>query len=337
MNCPCACHTGPYAACDVEGGAGCGHLHRTEPLPDLRALAGLGPRGQVVESGRPVVAEPVITGQDLSSQFKRRQERPSGACLTHLPPKRGTFWRSADPGYKTCTACYDQLHKWLSPIGVDDDGRPDNIPFLYLALDSRPGVTGPGRRSPGFGSRSPANDHIIAMSDPRTVQVEDHDPCSAEALLRQWVLLVWDERYDDEALNRVDYRQRRAALPSRVDSAAMWLDRQLGWLTQQDIVTDFYSELKELRRQLRSAGRDGGQPPVGHCIEILEDGECRAEIYMPKGAPPRAPDEPITTLPELCCPECDSRYTGRRLILLRLAEEKEKAAKAAADVGHPAA
>lgn len=289
--CPCSCHTGVYAACDVPGG--CGHLHPEQA--------------------------PTAT-----------RERPAGACLTHLPPKQGHPWRRADDGYLTCSHCYDQLHKWLSPLGADADGNPDNLPYLYVSLNPKPSNTDTGRRAPGFGSRSPAADHVIAMRDVR-------DASSAPALLRSWVLWTWDERYDNTALNEPDYRQRRSELPTTVTDCAVWLDRQLDWLTRHEIITDFHAELKELRRTLRIKIGLGGQRPVGHCIEILETGECRTPIFMPKDAPPRAPDEPIITLPELRCPNCDSSYTGRRLILLRLAEERAaNHVKAVAGAGDPA-
>lgn len=305
-------------------------MHRAGELPDLRALTGLGdthPEPRPVRPPAPPVAEPAPPPRIPVLSL----ERPAWACAIHLPPKPGQRWRRADDGYRTCGGCYDLLHRWLSPLGVDDDNRPDNLIYLYLSLDPRPGNNGPGRRSPGFASRSPASDHVISMRDVRTVQVDERDPCSAAAILRQWVLWVWDERYDDNALDQPDYQQRRRELPTNVDGAAVWLDRQLDYLTRHDAITEFHTELKELRRKLRAAAGDGGQRPVGHCFEILTDGECGAAIYMPKGEKPRAPDEPIKDLPELVCPACESKYTGRRLILLRIAEEKK--AKAAAGAG----
>lgn len=305
-------------------------------------------------------------------------DRPDGACLTHRPPKAGQSWRRADSGYRTCSSCYDQLHRWLSTISVDDDGRPDGIPGLCAMLDARPGRGESARRGPGFGSRSPASDHIVVMADRRSKSCrvardaveyvwdpsadngypplppgvygperppgawvdkrdvwrggdgraysEQADPVlSVPGILTSWVQAVWEDRYEDAALDRPDYFQRRRELPAIVDDAARWLDQQLDWLTRQEIVTDFWNELRELHSQLRAATGGGRQPPVGHCIELLETGECGAPIYMPKGEQPRAPDEPIKDLPELRCPACDSRYTGRRLIVLRLTAERQSA------------
>lgn len=334
--CDCQCHemSTTFARCSpqYESQGGCGHLHRNERRPDLREAAiALGGALSPGLTGTPL-PQPAHVAPVAVTAPEPRQERPAGACVTHLPPRPGYHWRRADDGYLTCSDCYDQMHKWLSPFGRGDDGRADNIPILYLTLDPRPGNSGPGRRSPGFGSRSPASDHVIAMRDSRTVQVADKDPCSAAGVLRQWVLWVWDERYDDEALDHSDYRQRRQELPTTVDGAAVWLDKQLDWITRRDAVAEFYDELRELRRQLRGVTGEGGQKPVGRCIEILDTGECRAPIYMPKGEKPRALDEPIKDLPELRCPACDSRYTGRRLILLRVASQK-----ATVGAGSPAA
>lgn len=319
--CPCVCHNGPHYPCSIPGG--CYEYHLNERRPDLREAAiALGGAPREGTTGTPS-PQPACVAPVAVTTPEPRQERPAGACVTHLPPRPGYHWRRADDGYLTCSDCYDQMHKWLSPFGRGDDGRADNIPILYLTLDPTPGNGGPGRRSPGFGSRSPASDHVIAMRDSRTVQVADKDPCSAAGVLRQWVLWVWDERYDDDALNERDYRERRLGLPTAVSDAAAWLDKQLDWFTRHDIITEFYAELRELRRQLRGATGDGGQPPVGHCIEILETGQCRTPIYMPRGEKPRAPDEPIKDLPKLQCPGCGTEYEGVRLLRLKLSEKPQ--------------
>lgn len=366
MSCPCTCHTGPYAACDIPGG--CGHLHRSESLPDPRALAGLGPRQVAAEKPprqRPVEPEPQAR-QPVTAT------RPDGACSTHRPPKPGQSWRWPDPGYKTCSTCYDRLHQYLSRFGVDDEGRPDNIPVLYEALDTTPRRNGHGRPAPGFGSRSPGSDHIITIRDPRSKSYEvardgveyvwdpeadnGHPPLPHGVLDPQSPLGAYVEKRDVwYGSDGKAYREESSPVRSvphvlgswtqliaeerdikpgtgDVGDLCVWLDRNLDWITRQDWVADLADDLRGLTRQLRAANGDGGDQPVGHCIELLDTGECRAPIYMPRGEKPRAPDEPITDLPELKCPSCDSRYSGRRLILLRMNREK-----AAARAGHPAA
>lgn len=237
---------------------------------------------------------------------------PADRCLTHRAPRPGQFWRLADKGFRTCSACYDRLHKWLSPIAIDDDGRPDSIPGLYAILDARPGITEQGRRGPGFATRSPASDWVIAMRDHRSTRLVSGDPHSVPGVLAAWCGLVAEVR--------------DVIPPARsVQSLARFLDAHLDWVSRQDWVDELHGELRELHTQLRMATGGGGQPPVGRCIEPVEGGECGAPIYMPRGEKPRAPDEPITDLPELRCPACDSRYTGRRLILLRINSERRSA------------
>jgi hypothetical protein len=239
-------------------------------------------------------------------------DRPANGCLTHRPPKADRPWRLSDPGYRTCRECCDQLHRWLTPGSRDDAGRPDSIPELYLLLNPLPVVSDSGRRGPGFGSRSPATDHIIAMRDRRSVKVEAGDPHSVPAVLASWARMIAEDR---------DVTPPAATVPD----LCAFLDRHLDWVTRQDWVDELADELRELHAQLRGAVGDGRQAPLGHCIEPLDGRDCGAPIYMPAGTKPRAPDEPIKDLPSLQCGACGAVYDGRRLILLRLANERKTA------------
>jgi hypothetical protein len=197
-------------------------------------------------------------------------DRPDGACLTHLPPKPNQPWRRADPGYRTCSACYDRIHRWLSPIAVNTDGRPDSIPGLYALLDATPGEAGPGRRAPGFGSRSPANDHIIAMTDQRSIRVASGDPHSVPGVLGSWCREIFEER--------------QLVPPKRtVADMARFLDTHLDWLSRQDWIADFHCELRELHSQLRSIGQQRRR--IGLCPVTIDEGdttrECGAALFAP--------------------------------------------------------
>lgn len=319
MSCPCTCHTGPYAACDIPGG--CGQLHRSESLPDPRALTGLGPRQVAAENPprqRPVEPEPQARRPVTAT-------RPDGACLTHWPPKPGQSWRWPDPGYKTCSTCYDRLHQYVSRFGVDVEGRPDNIPVLYEALDATPCRNGHGRRAPGFGSRSPGSDHIITIRDPRSKSYE---------VARDGVEYVWDPEADNghpplqpgvygpqrPPGAYVEKREvwfgsdgkayREESDPARsvphvlgswtqliaeerdikpgtgdVGDLCVWLDRNLDWITRQDWVADLADDLRGLTRQLRAANGDGGSRPVGLCPNTIDEGvhtrACGANLFAP--------------------------------------------------------
>lgn len=272
-------------------------------------------------------------------------------CLTHRSPRPDQTWRLADPGYRVCSSCFDRMRGWLAggeePVFEGSEvTRPVSIPGLYALLDATPGKGGEGRRGPGFGSRSPASDHVIVMTDRRSKSCEvardatvyhrgrdengaetddyesrvdvwfgsdgkayaesEHPVRSVPFVLGSWAQLVTEER------------GLAGRVPVDVAGLAEFLDRHLDWIARRDDVDAFHEDLRALRAQLSG----DGQPPLGHCIELLEGGECGAPIFMPHGEMPRAPDEPITTLPELRCSACDSRYSGRRLILLRLNQER---------------
>lgn len=315
----CACHTGYDKPCSIPGG--CGHLHRDE------------------------------------------DQAPTSRCLIHRAPKPGQAWRLADPGYRTCQQCHQRIHDWLSPLTRDDAGQPDGIPGLYLLLNATPGRGEGVRGRPGFGSRSPASDHVIAMRDRRSKAYE---------VAQDTVEYLWDENAAEHFYPRlpegVQGPERRPgtyagkrdvwrggdgkwyaedtspvrSVPHTLASWAelvaeerdvkpgtggvadlcAWLDRHLDWISRQEWVTDFADDLRQLHAQLKTATGDGKPSPVGHCIELLDTGECGAPIFMPRGEKPRAPDEPIRDLPELRCGSCGSTYTGRRLILLKLNGEK---------------
>lgn len=84
--------------------------------------------------------------------------RPSSACVI-CPPPRGHAWSLADPRHVTCTGCYDRMRDRIAEIAE-----------RYLLLDARRGASPEfgGRGAPGFGSRSPGSEHVIAMRDPRS-------------------------------------------------------------------------------------------------------------------------------------------------------------------------
>lgn len=199
-------------------------------------------------------------------------EGPANRCMTHRPPKPGQRWRLADEGYHTCSTCYDQLHQWLTPITVDDDNRPASIPGMYELLDARPGVGESGRRGPGFAPRSPANDHVVAMRDPRSTKLLAGDPHSVPGVLGSWCLEVSELRH---------------VIPParRVLAMAGFLDAHLDWLTRQDWVGELHAELRELYSQLKASAAGKTRRPIGQCPNTIDEGNqtrtCGALLFAP--------------------------------------------------------
>lgn len=198
-------------------------------------------------------------------------DRPDSACVTHRPPANGRAWAKADPGYRTCSGCHQRIHEWLSPIAVDADGRPDSVPGLYAMLSPLPGIAGGSqRRAPGFASRSPANDYVVAIRDPRSTRLEDGDPHSVPGVLAAWTALLIEER------NLVP--------PNRtVPAMARFLDRHLDWITRQGWVEDLATELRELHSQLRAIGQPRRR--IGKCPNTIDEGDttrqCDARLFAP--------------------------------------------------------
>lgn len=198
-------------------------------------------------------------------------------CLLCPPPRDGRSWRHADPGYRTCSACLDKMRDRLTEIRR-----------RWAVLDPRPGAAGNygSRGAPGFGSRSPAVDHVVAMRDERSNRLarvwlggdgrvhreSERPPLSVLAELYSLAWHVADAR--------------RMTLDARdVDPLIRWLDGQLDWVTRQLGVQAADRVLRELVAQLRPLTGEPGAKRVGSCPNVLDEGEhtreCAAPLYAP--------------------------------------------------------
>lgn len=204
--------------------------------------------------------------------------RPTAACLL-CPPPRTHAWRLADRGYRTCTNCYDKLRDLLKEIAE-----------RYQLLDPRPGASGEhgSRGAPGFGSRAPASEHIIAMRDRRSSSVartwlgrdgrvhqeSERPPLSVHNVLD---LIAW------EVAEHRSIDGPTAALD--VHELCRWIDGHLDWITRHDTVTETFQMLRDLLTQLRPVTGEPGRRHIGLCPNVLDDGEhtreCAARLYAP--------------------------------------------------------
>lgn len=204
-------------------------------------------------------------------------ERPDWACLLCPPAREGQPWRPADRGYTTCSGCLDRLRELLS-----------DIVKRWRQLDAMPQGAGIGNRgSPGFGSRSPASDHIIVMldvrssadahvwvaADGRVHRESEHPPLSVFSVLDT---IVWDIA-----------EQREVAGPKPgvgVPDLGRWIDRHLDWLTRQRHVGEVAEVLRRLLAQLKPVTGDP-RTKVGVCPNTLDEAEhtreCGAPLYAP--------------------------------------------------------
>jgi len=204
-------------------------------------------------------------------------ERPSNACITCPPPREeGKPWRLADDSYVTCSGCYDKIRETLK-----------DITKRYTALNPALGGTGESgsRGAPGFGSRPPASDHIITMTDRRSSSVArvwvgadgrvhqepERPPLSVWSVLDGAAWAIAEERGIDGPPPDVT-----------VQTLTRWIDNQLDWLTRNPLVIDVARDLRALVAQLRPATGET-RAFIGLCPNLPENAEqeCQARLYAP--------------------------------------------------------
>lgn len=179
-------------------------------------------------------------------------------CSTVKKPRRAT------PGYRTCNSCSDRIREAI-----------DEIPGQYVALTTTqallPQTFDDGRRGPGFGSRSPARDIVIAVTDWRTTWTEDDRLHNPLAVLRSWASMVREEVNEQPP----DH--------TNVTTESDLLIRRLDHVTRQDWVTEMWQELRDCRNQLRTIAGEPRPVPIGRCPVIPEgqDQECGTPLYAP--------------------------------------------------------
>lgn len=230
-------------------------------------------------------------------------ERPSTACLTCHTPQPGQEWRRADDRYRTCSACLDRMRATLRDVIAR---------YHRLNPDRAQDMDQQGRGSPGFGSRSPASEHVIAMRDWRSKSCET---------ARDATTYVWDPQADrspplppgvhgpveppgayvekrevwygrDGRAHTEDARPPRSVPLSLASLATMvaedrgmtppttrdvtelgrWLDVQLDYVTRQEWVTAVDEDLRGLAAQLRPVTGDGRRK-IGNCPNTVEVGD----------------------------------------------------------------
>jgi hypothetical protein len=205
-------------------------------------------------------------------------QRPAHACLTCAPPKTRAWW-PADPGYRTCSTCYDKIRELLAEINR-----------RYMQLDPAPGGSGEhgSRGAPGFGSRPAASPHIITMRDRRSSSVAhvwvgkdgrvhqepERPPLSVPGVLDT---LAWDV---------AEHRGQDGPDPRwRVHQLVAYLDSNLDWSTRQASVVDLSDALRALAAQLRPVTGEPGRRHIGLCPVVIDEGEttreCGARLYAP--------------------------------------------------------
>jgi hypothetical protein len=205
-------------------------------------------------------------------------ERPSSACVLCRPPQDGKSWRLADQGYATCSSCAERLAEVLADI-VARCSRLDPAP--------QRGDGGGTRGAPGFGSRSPASDHVIVMLDVRSAETAkvwvaadgrvhrepEHPTLSVFNVLNTIAYEIIDSRDLDSS----------PAVDGGVDGLARFIGAHLDWLTRQPVeVVDVADRLYRLQGQLKPVTGDP-RIKVGRCPNTIDEGDhtsvCRGPLF----------------------------------------------------------
>ena len=261
------------------------------------------------------------------------EARPDGSCLLCYPPEDDQDWTRAHPGYTTCDKCHGRFCKRLSEI-VE----------RYAKLNPTPGAGSDNttRGAPGFGSRSPASEHIIVMRDWRSKSHEVahdtiryrwdpdiqhalpkgvHGPSEAPGAYVKtdgWVagdgkLHTEQERpprsipFTLACLAQMVAEDRDMTPPQfrQVPDLARWLDSQSDYVTRQTWVNDIDSEFRSLLSQLRPVT---GDPKIwiGDCPNTLDEGEHTRECGAPLHAPTDSSRDETIRCPN---PVCGRKWT----------------------------
>ncbi|WET76878.1 hypothetical protein P3102_22505 [Amycolatopsis sp. QT-25] len=229
----------------------------------------------------------------------------------------------AQQGYRTCDPCADELRADIQELAR-------LYPELIRAAVPG-GASTSGRVSPGYGSRSPARDSVLVLTDRRTRAEDDGDAHSVLEILSSWAdniredtgmgvpdpaarrqgqLLVgwldftadqpWAGKLDTPLGQLRDEIAEQLGLSARtVHGETAFLVEWFDYVTRQYWVSDFAEEVRGLLATVRAAtGTAESSIPVGTCPTLNETTQrpCGARLRV------RAEADRIT------CPRCRTRW-----------------------------
>lgn len=157
-----------------------------------------------------------------------------------------------------CTICHrradhnacDQCHQRLY-----DDLREITVQYRRLDPAPRSGPADGGRRSPGFRSQSPANDHVIALRDRRTRAKTHGDLQNAHTFMADWLAVVQFER--GMALRA----------PVSIEAVYFALLANQDWIGRQEWVWELAMGARTVLAQLKMANGDKPPTRIATCPE----------------------------------------------------------------------
>ncbi|MGH3505288.1 MAG: hypothetical protein ACRDQA_31005, partial [Nocardioidaceae bacterium] len=192
-----------------------------------------------------------------------------------------------EPGTHVCVDCSTTILAHLR-----------QTEYCLTALSAIPVVGEQQRRAPGFGSRSPARDDVIAATDVRTGLDAQQTAPGAMAALVSWCELVAEER---------GVRGAERATP---EVLCGYLRRHHGWITAQPWVDEYATELRGVRDQVRSLAGLAPEAPQGRCWVITDNADCGGPLWW-------SDDRDA-----LRCGDCGRVYTGHELMRWQVGQQE---------------
>lgn len=189
----------------------------------------------------------------------------AGCIVPRCNGGNGRPRETADDRY-ACGSCVTALRHTLRGIEV----YAHLLTIMTLPLQGRG-----ERRSPGFGSRSPARDDVIVALDYRSRTggdgPDDEDQPTRSILGSLHQLASWiREEQDVNAPPNITVTTEIGYLLGAVEYAA-----------HQEWVDELANDLRELHAQCRRLAGDQPARPIGRCPTLVGEAECGTPLYMP--------------------------------------------------------
>jgi len=253
------------------------------------------------------------------------ESQTQSLCVLGCRTRTGEPFR-AQRGYRTCDSCADALRADITELAR-------LYPELIRAVVPSGAAPAGARGAPGYGSRSPARDAALVLTDRRTRAEDDGDSHSVLEILASWAdnlredtgmgatfadpdtqrqgqLLVgwldfaarqpWAGRLDTPLDKlRAEVAEQLGLTARTVAGEAAFLIEWLDFITRQYWVSDLADEVRSLLGAVRAAtGTAESSIPVGTCpAENETNGRpCGARLRVRMGAE------------WIACPRCRTRW-----------------------------
>lgn len=219
--------------------------------------------------------------------------------------------RDAGPGRYGCWDCVNTLLRVLREL--------ENY-TLMLAVSTTPARRRTERRAPGFGSRSPARDHVLAALDPRSLP-GDVDADGRPLPHRPEDTAAWPRSITASIAGIAEWLRDEQDHPhpggrSLFSRDLGYLRTALDWCSRQPWIDELADDLRELHAQARAHTGDAPPPPLGTCLNV----GCEGLVYP---ATIGHHDEHGEDGPRdgARCRDCRRVYDGLDLIRLHVAQD----------------